>query len=81
MTDTSKLEVGDTAPSAQDDQAGHGPGREGNAQAHAHGGIFGSNTELIFALICGALLIVGFAMEKLASSAPQWLPVACYIAA
>ena len=83
MTDTSKLEAGDTARSAQDDQARHGPepGPEGNAQAHAHGGIFGSNTELIFALICGALLIVGFAMEKLASSAPEWLPIACYIAA
>ena len=33
-----------------DDQAGH----EGHS--HEHGGIFGMNTELIFALICGALL-------------------------
>lgn len=36
-----------------DDQAGH----EGHS--HEHGGIFGMNTELIFALICGALLGAG----------------------
>jgi Cd2+/Zn2+-exporting ATPase len=48
---------------------------------HAHGGIFGGRTELIFALTCGALLGIGFAIEKLVSGAPEWLPLACYLAA
>nr|WP_314619811.1 heavy metal translocating P-type ATPase [uncultured Pseudomonas sp.] len=42
-----------------DDQAGH----EGHS--HEHGGIFGMNTELIFALICGALLGAGALAGKL----------------
>ncbi|MCK7555932.1 hypothetical protein MKQ70_13245 [Chitinophaga sedimenti] len=29
---------------------------------HAHGGIFGTNTELIFSLICGGLLGIGYFM-------------------
>lgn len=32
-----------------DDQTGH------EDHGHEHGGIFGVNTELVFALICGAL--------------------------
>lgn len=44
---------------------------------HQHGGILGKNTELIFALISGSFLAVGFAMEKLLPS-PSWLPLACY---
>lgn len=47
---------------------------------HRHGGIFGTNTELIFALICGGLLATGFAMEKLLAP-PGWLPLACYLGA
>ena len=59
------------------DQAGPEPdGRHD----HAHGGIFGANTELIFALLCGALLAIGFALEKLANP-PGWIPLACYVAA
>ena len=48
---------------------------------HDHGGPFGANTELIFALACGALLAAGFAVSKLWGSAPVWLPLACYVAA
>ncbi|MBA4763010.1 heavy metal translocating P-type ATPase [Sphingomonas sp.] len=47
---------------------------------HAHGGIFGANTELIFALICGGLLGIGFAVEKLLDP-PGWIPLVCYVAA
>ena len=36
---------------------------------------------MIFALACGALLGIGYAIEKLATGAPDWLPTACYIAA
>ncbi|CCV15025.1 heavy metal translocating P-type ATPase [Mesorhizobium sp. STM 4661] len=62
----------------------HGPGEEhkaGDGHDHAHGQFLGPNTELIFALLSGALLGVGFAIEKLAAGAPGWLPTACYIAA
>jgi len=48
---------------------------------HAHGGLLGSNTELIFSLACGALLGLGYLIEKLAAGTPDWVPTACYIAA
>jgi Cd2+/Zn2+-exporting ATPase len=32
---------------------------------HSHHGIFGKNTELYFALLCGFFLLVGFLLEKL----------------
>lgn len=57
----------------------HGDHAEGD-HAHAHGGIFGANTELYVALLCGAVLGVGFSIEKLAD-VPAWIPIAFYIAA
>ena len=54
----------------------HGPGEHD----HGHGGIFGSWTELIFALGCGLVLAIGFAIEKLGGS-PGWIPLGCYIVA
>ncbi len=35
-----------------------------NGCSHDHGGIFGKNTELIFSLLCGILLLVGFLLQK-----------------
>src|SRR3546814_18981675 len=43
---------------------------------HTHGGIFGANHELIFALICGGAHTTGFAIEQM-TTAPAWLPLAC----
>ena len=48
---------------------------------HAHGGVFGSNTELIFALMAGGALGVGFVLEKLAAGLPGWIPLALYLSA
>ncbi len=48
---------------------------------HAHGGIFGPRTELNLALLSGATLAIGFAVENLASGFPEWLPTAFYLAA
>ena len=62
---------------SRDDHAGHDHG----AGAHAHGGLLGPNTELIFALTCGALLGIGFAIEKWIAGAPGGLSTAGYIAA
>lgn len=58
----------------------HAPGKEG-AGAHGHGGWFGENTEMVFALASGALLAVGVAIEKLAPGLPAWLPFLCYLLA
>lgn len=51
-----------TAGHAHDHATGahdHGSGEA--RHSHAHGGVFGANPELIFALICSALLGAGFA--------------------
>ncbi|MGB3272963.1 MAG: heavy metal translocating P-type ATPase [Xanthobacteraceae bacterium] len=62
----------------------HGSDKGGGGEKdhdHAHGGLLGPNTELIFSLVCGALLGVGLAIEKLLPTAPAWLPTACYMVA
>jgi len=56
------------------------PKRGQEEREHAHGGLFGFNTELIFSLICGGALVTGFAIAKL-TEAPAWIPLACYLAA
>lgn len=56
----------------------HGPGDGHN---HAHAGLLGPNTELTFALASGAMLAIGFGIEKLVAGAPDWLPTASYVAA
>src|SRR5699024_9586038 len=43
-------------------------------------GIFGADSELIFSLVCGGLLAIGFAIEKL-TPMPGWLPLVCYLGA
>ncbi len=65
---------------AHDHRDGHEHGDAEGGHEHVHGGIFGANSELIFALICGGLLGIGFAIEKLVP-APAWIPVALFIAA
>ena len=53
-------------------------GHEGHD--HAHGGPFGEKSELIFSLICGTLLAVGWVLAW-RDLGPQWLSTACYVAA
>jgi len=55
----------------------HAPG-EPDGHGHAHGGLLGPNTEMIFALSCGALLGLGVLIEKLVAGATGWLPWACF---
>lgn len=43
---------------------------EGEAHEHAHGGIFGKKTELIFSLTCGALTGIGFGLSFVDGIAP-----------
>ncbi|MDZ4020587.1 heavy metal translocating P-type ATPase [Pseudomonas sichuanensis] len=56
-----------------DDQTGH------EDHGHEHGGIFGVNTELVFALICGALLGAGALAGKLGLI--DRLPLVLYVSA
>lgn len=60
----------------------HEPGqKDDRIHEHEHRGVFGANTELIFALTCGVLLGIGVAIEKLIATTPDWLPVTGYILA
>lgn len=48
---------------------------------HAHeGGLFGSNSELIFSLICGGMVGSGFAVERLLAP-PEWVSLSFYLGA
>ncbi len=53
---------------------------EGENHEHSHGGIFGKNTELIFSIICGALLGIGFGLSYV-DALPSWVSLALYIGA
>jgi len=76
-----------------EDQPAHGGDDVRHAHARAvtmstarvagrtHMGATGPNTELIFALTCGTLLLAGFLVDKFVAGAPAWLPLACYVAA
>jgi Cd2+/Zn2+-exporting ATPase len=46
---------------------------------HAHGGWFGGNTELVFSLLSGLFLLIGFVIGKLGTEA--WLPTGSYLVA
>ena len=46
---------------------------------HEHGGIFGENTELVFAAICGGLLLIGWLLSW--TSISPWIPFGCYLTA
>ncbi|MEW5683969.1 MAG: heavy metal translocating P-type ATPase [Pseudomonadota bacterium] len=46
---------------------------------HAHGGLFGERTELIFALGCGAALLAGWLLER--SGVTGWEPLALFLVA
>lgn len=53
---------------------------EGEDHDHSHGGIFGKNTELIFSIICGALLGIGFGLTYI-EAVPSWVSLSLYIGA
>lgn len=48
-------------------------------QGHAHGGLLGAHTEMVFALACGVLLGLGLLLGRWTTVA--WLPLACHVAA
>lgn len=56
---------------AEEHEAGHD---------HAHGGIFGPRSELIFAILCGVFLPIGWLLETF-TEVTEWIPLVCFIAA
>lgn len=63
------------------DHSGHGHGKAGGHAGHDHKeGLLGEKTELIFALLSGALLLVGWLISKGDFAAP-WVPTALYVGA
>lgn len=54
--------------------------KESHDHTHAHGGIFGANTELFFAIICGALLGIGFGLSFI-EGLTVYVPIGLYIGA
>ena len=69
------------APHAGHDHGGDKGASDEKDHDHAHAGLLGPNTELIFSLTCGALLGIGIAIEKLLLAVPAWLSIACYLVA
>lgn len=47
---------------------------------HEHGGIFGKNTEMIFAIICAVALAIGYGLTFM-NGLPAWSSLAFYILA
>ena len=69
------------APGGEKDHQGLSLGKEDEGNDHAHGGmIFGANTEVIFAVLCGISGALGFGIETL-TNAPVWVAIAAYIPA
>lgn len=73
------------APESDDEHAGHAHDKKKGADSHAGhdhagGGLFGQRSELIFALLAGAMLLLGWLASRSAVG-PEWLPIACYVAA
>lgn len=63
------------------DHSGHGHGEAGGHAGHDHKeGLLGEKTELIFALLSGALLLLGWLISKGDFAAP-WVPTTLYVGA
>jgi Cd2+/Zn2+-exporting ATPase len=57
-------------------EAGH-KHAHGGGHDHEHGGIFGPNTELIFAILCAVSLGIGFGLSFVAGL-PNWVSLSLY---
>ncbi|WP_145170850.1 heavy metal translocating P-type ATPase [Rubripirellula lacrimiformis] len=67
--------IGD-AESVADPHVGHSH----SGHDHAHGGIFGPKSEMIFAILCGVFLLVGWLIETFGQW-DRWVALGCYVAA
>ncbi|GAA4910299.1 heavy metal translocating P-type ATPase [Mucilaginibacter defluvii] len=58
------------AKKAQTDKKGHVHSDDEEDGAHEHGGIFGKNTEMIFAILCGVFLASGWGLSFISNISP-----------
>ncbi|QHT71370.1 heavy metal translocating P-type ATPase [Rhodocytophaga rosea] len=58
----------------------HGHDHAATGHTHSHSGIFGEKTELLFAIICGALLGIGFGLSFI-KGLSQYVSIGLYIGA
>nr|MDA3833412.1 heavy metal translocating P-type ATPase [Spirochaetales bacterium] len=63
----------------QEDEKEHDH-EEGESVDHSHGGVFGKNSELIFSIISGSLLAIGFGLSFV-EAIPSWVSLTLYIGA
>jgi Cd2+/Zn2+-exporting ATPase len=63
-----------STPSAKEKGHAHKPG-----DVHEHGGLLGKNTELIFSILCGLLLGLGYGLSFV-GGLPGWVPLIFYVA-
>lgn len=70
-----------TEPEAKHDHRDHDQESDQDhaGHDHAHGGIFGPKSELIFAILCGVFLLIGWLTETF-TAVSQWIPLGCYVA-
>jgi len=61
------------------DEAGHEHAGDASDHDHAPGGIFGEQTELVFAVSSGGLLLIGWLLSL--SGINSWIPRSLYVAA
>ncbi len=57
-----------------------GVAKHARDETHAHGGIFGERTELIFVALCGVTLLLGWLLPKLVSVA-EWISLSVLVGA
>lgn len=62
------------------DEESHAKHDDHSGHDHKHGGIFGQNTELIFAVLCGVFLLAGWLIETF-TELPPWVSVSLLIVA
>ena len=80
-TEQVPLETHDGHDHAPGEGQGHADGEHAEgAHDHAHGGIFGERTELIFAVLSGVCVGLGWALEAFAG-VTEWVPLALFIGA
>lgn len=74
-----QLPIERTQPSVAQEHVVESHQGEKHDHAHEHGGIFGENTELIFSVVAGVLLLLGWLLTW--TSVTLWLPWGCYFLA
>lgn len=72
------LDVPEKPTSAKSSAAERKPA--GKEREQAHGGLLGERTELVFATLCGGLLLIGWLLSVLSNVTP-WVPWSLYLTA